>query len=807
MSQPKKLVNLLRQQRKDDKPYGAIGESPGFVLPWHTRGKKATVSPLWCELLGDDSEAEYRVVVDGKLITSQGPGTTIEFANAIVERAEIFYCNFEGAIRDERRRCLGLPTPATVSASPVPSRFKLAACIVIGHQDNLALLLLGLMMHPCLPPLQDLSSKKIFGRGYERDGLYYFGDPPPATSGLHASVLPSSSSYLVRIINFSVRFCELSKHTRTSYIPRMHRTSSVFDLIHSDVWGPSPVMAFSGHRYYVTFIDDHSRCTWVYLLKKKSDVLPLFTQFLQMIKTQYNTVVRAIRSDNGGEYISDAFCSQLNQKGILHQLTCPQTPEQNGVAERKNRHIMSIVRCLLCGMHVPKSYWHMVVLTAVYLMNGTPSRVLHGTAPLQFLKPDCTMFPILPRVFGCTCFVQNRSPTRTKLDNKSIRCIFLGYSTMSKAYRCYDPVSHYLYHSLDVTFFEEIPFYGTYSPLQVSDPSPSIEDTSPLARPVPIFDSMVPEASSLPAPSSHPPLQVYTRRPRSPLPDSPLAPGSVLIILSPSTSLILVFQILIMPSLGRWTLSLFLGQCLRLLQDPKWVTAMQAEMNALQANQTWELVPLPFGEKTVGCKWVFTVKYLADGSVDRYKARLVAKGFTQIPGKDFGATFAPVAKLTSVRLLVSLAASHSWPLHQLGCQECISPWAWFSRFSEVILSMEFVRCHSDHTCFIRRRSDGRCIILLVYVDDIILTGDDTLGMAHVKQNLGRVFDVKDLGALKYFLGIEVARSRHGISLSQRKYTLDLLQDTGMLGCRPASTPMDPNLKLSTESGELLSNPF
>jgi hypothetical protein len=135
-----------------------------------------------------------------------------------------------------------------------------------------------------------------------------------------------------------------------------------------------------------------------------------------------------------------------------------------------------------------------------------------------------------------------------------------------------------------------------------------------------------------------------------------------------------------------------------------------------------------------------------------------------------------------------------------------SPRAWFTRFSEVILSMEFVRCHSDHTCFIRRRSDGRCIILLVYVDDIILTGDDTPGIAHVKQSLGKVFYVKDLSTLKYFLGIEVAHSRHGISLSQRKYTLDLLQDTGMLGCRPTSTPMDPNLKLSVEFGELLSNP-
>uniref|UniRef100_A0A2N9F1J7 Reverse transcriptase Ty1/copia-type domain-containing protein n=1 Tax=Fagus sylvatica TaxID=28930 RepID=A0A2N9F1J7_FAGSY len=379
---------------------------------------------------------------------------------------------------------------------------------------------------------------------------------------------------------------------------------------------------------------------------------------------------------------------------------------------------------------------------------------------------------------------------------------------------------------------------------------------------------------------SSPPLQVYTRRPRtqSPLPDSSLDPGSgmsptPIVSTPPPPTSRYPSRVRQAPSRFGWLSSTnhpisqyisyfglsdsyraFIGKLESVsiprsvsaaLQDPKWVTAMQAEMNALQANQTWELVPLPAGEKTVGCKWVFTVKYMADSFVDRYKARLVAKGFTQVPGKDFGATFAPVAKLTSVRLLVSLAASHSWPLHQLDIKNAFlhgdlletiymdtppgfraegeyagkvcrlrkslyglkqSPRAWFSRFSEVILSMEFVRCHSDHTCFIRRRLDGCCIILLVYVDDIILTGDDAPGISQVKQDLGKVFDVKDLGSLRYFLGIEVARSRNGISLSQRKYTLDLLQDTGMLGCRPASTPMDPNLKLSTESGDLLPNP-
>ena len=136
----------------------------------------------------------------------------------------------------------------------------------------------------------------------------------------------------------------------------MSRAPCAFDIIHSDVWGPSPVTALTGYRYYVTFINDYSRCTWVYLLKKKSEVFPLFIQFLQMIKTQYKTIVRTLRSDNGREYISNDFCSELNKQGILQQLTCPYTPEQNGVAERKNRHIMSVVRCLLRGMEVPKYF-------------------------------------------------------------------------------------------------------------------------------------------------------------------------------------------------------------------------------------------------------------------------------------------------------------------------------------------------------------------------------------------------------------------------------------------------------------------
>ena len=117
--------------------------------------------------------------------------------------------------------------------------------------------------------------------------------------------------------------CELSKHTRTSYIPRMHHAPSVFDPIHYDVWSPSPVTALSQHHYYVTFIDNHTLCTWVYLMKKKSKVFTHFRIFMQMIKTQYRTVVRKSWSNNGREYITDELRSELIKKGFCNNSLVP----------------------------------------------------------------------------------------------------------------------------------------------------------------------------------------------------------------------------------------------------------------------------------------------------------------------------------------------------------------------------------------------------------------------------------------------------------------------------------------------------
>ncbi|RVW31427.1 Retrovirus-related Pol polyprotein from transposon RE1 [Vitis vinifera] len=228
------------------------------------------------------------------------------------------------------------------------------------------------------------------------------------------------------------------------------------------------------------------------------------------------------------------------------------------------------------------------------------------------------------------------------------------------------------------------------------------------------------------------------------------------------------------------------------LEMLEWKEAVIEEIRALEKNETWEVMNLPRGKKPVGCKWVFTVKYKADGTVERYKARLVAKGFTQTYDIDYTETFAPVAKLNTIRVLLSLVANLDRPLLQFDIKNAFLN----GELEEEVFMMLPPRfCKEEKET---RSNDGRTTILIVYVDDIILTGDDTGEVERLKKVLATEFKVKDLGQMRYFLGMEVARSRKEISISQRKYVLDLLIETDMLGCKPRNTPIKARNRMESD---------
>ena len=223
--------------------------------------------------------------------------------------------------------------------------------------------------------------------------------------------------------------CQFAKHHSVHLAPRVNkRAASPFDLVHSDVWGPCSVMSQTGYRYFVTFVDDFSRTTWLYLMKQRSELFTHFRHFCAEIQTQFNTPVKILRSDNAREYLSAPFTDYMHSHGILHQSSCVDTPAQNGVAERKNRHLLETAHALMFHSCVPKLFWADAVSTACFLINRMPSAVLNGSIPYSILFPTTKVFPVDPKIFGCVCFVQDIRPCVSKLNPKSLRCVFLSYS-------------------------------------------------------------------------------------------------------------------------------------------------------------------------------------------------------------------------------------------------------------------------------------------------------------------------------------------------------------------------------------------
>jgi hypothetical protein len=273
-----------------------------------------------------------------------------------------------------------------------------------------------------------------------------------------------------------------------------------------------------------------------------------------------------------------------------------------------------------------------------------------------------------------------------------------------------------------------------------------------------------------------------------------------------------------------------------------WREAMSAEISALEANNTWVVCDLPPHKHPIGCKWVYKIKHRADGSIERYKARLVAKGYTQCEGLDYHDTFSPVAKMTIVRCFLALAVAKNWFLHQLDvnnaflygelhdevymkmppgfgvkweskvCRFTKSLYGlkqasrqWFSKFSSTLLDLGFIQSKADYSLFTRVQGSS-FLALLIYVDDVAIASNDSVAISSFITLLNDKFKLKDLGSLKYFLGLEIARSYSGISVSQRKYALKILEDSGLLASKPIQFPMEHNLKLSRDDGVLLSDP-
>lgn len=430
--------------------------------------------------------------------------------------------------------------------------------------------------------------------------------------------------------------CLLGKQPRKSF-PKVSesRASRPLQLIHTDVCGPITPCYFGKNKYFVLFIDDFSRKTWVYFLKEKSEVLKYFKNFKALVEKESGLKLQVVRSNRGGEFTSKEFQEFCDANGIRRFLTAPGSPQQNGVAERKNRIILNMVRSMMKTKNMPKEFWAQAVDCAVYLLNRCMTKALTNKTPFEAWhgrKPAVSHL----KVFGCVVYARILDEKRSKLDDKSRRCVFVGYDSKTKGYKLYNPRNEKLFISRDVDFDEE----STWD-WQVQEESydflPFFEEENEDGRreepvtppPSPPRDANVASGGS----TSEGPRR--TRRIEDLLNETERIDNPTFLCLFVDTE------------------PLDFNEA---FEDEKWRNAMDEELRAIEKNDTWESTTLPKGHAAIGVKWVNKTKKNSKGEVERHKARLVVKGYKQRQGIDYEEVFAPVARLETIRLIISLAA-------------------------------------------------------------------------------------------------------------------------------------------------------
>ncbi|KAK1664685.1 hypothetical protein QYE76_052844, partial [Lolium multiflorum] len=617
--------------------------------------------------------------------------------------------------------------------------------------------------------------------------------------------------------------CLMGKMTKTPFSGMMERATDLLEIIHTDVCGPMSVASRGGYRYVLTFTDDLSRYGYIYLMKHKSETFEKFKEFQSEVENQRNKKIKFLRSDRGGEYLSYEFSMHLKKCGILSQLTPPGTPQRNGVSERRNRTLLDMVRSMMSLTDLPLSFWSYALETAAFTLNRAPSKSVETTPyELWFNKKPKLSFL---KVWGCEAYVKKLQPD--KLEPKAEKCVFIGYPKETIGYTFYHRSEGKIFVAKNGTFLEKEfltkEVTGRKVELDEIEESLLVDQSSAVPENVPVPPTPTTEEAN---DNDHETSYETATEPRRSTRDRATPDWydpclNVMIVDNNDEDPATYEEAMMSPD------------------SNKWQEAMKSEMGSMYDNKVWTLVDLPDSRKAVENKWIFKRKTDADGNITVYKARLVAKGFRQIQGVDYDETFSHLAKLKSVRILLAIAAFFDYEIWQMDVKTAFlngdieeelymvqpkgfvdpknadkvcklqrsiyglkqASRSWNRRFDKVIKDFGFIQCHGE-ACIYKKVSGSSVAFLILYVDDILLIGNDIELLSSVKGYLNNSFSMKDLGEASYILGIKIYRdrSRRLIGLSQSTYLDKILKKFRMDESKKGFLPMLPGKVLSKTQG-------
>lgn len=643
--------------------------------------------------------------------------------------------------------------------------------------------------------------------------------------------------------------CLVGKQRRSNFgTSKGISTSAVGEVIHSDVCGPFPE-SLGGAKYFVSFIDDFSRKSWIYFIQRKSEVCSKFKEFHKMLENQKGIKIKMLRSDGGGEYMSGELKTYLRENGIRSAMTPPHTPQLNGVAERFNLTLLNKVRAMLDGKKLDQDFWAEAANTANFLRNISPVKILGNGTPEQKFSGRLPKVKKL-RVFGCECHYKNNGP-KSKLEPRARCGIFLGYVPEVGSYRVWDAELRRVVTSRDVVFQEEVEQkekeksekeivrkrnnQAEEEETEESEENSKEKSEEEREEREEKTEEEIEENEKEKEKSKEKEKEKNKEKEKEQSKeeseeDSSDVSHEVEESSKPRRSERLKSA---KPPGAFWKVQTNLieeepqsyEEMKKSEEKEKWIQAIEEEMKSLKSMETWEVVDEVPGKPIVKNRWVFKKKLNEHGEVERFKARLVAKGYTQTQGVDYHETFSPVVKFETIRYMFALAAQRRWTLRQMDVNTAFlhgkldeeiymeqpegypivpgkvyklkkalyglkqSSRCWNSRFTSFMKSKGFIASKSD-PCLFTKGSGDKIVVVALYVDDLVITGDNREADV-ITRLLSREFSMKDLGLTKFLLGIRVTQKLGEVRIDQEKYVIEILKRFGMEDCKPLDTPAVP----------------